>query len=254
MTLAPEATSLDMIERLAKAGVVISAGHTNAPYALVRAAMDQGLTGFTHLFNAMSPLGSREPGVVGAALEDQDAWCGIIVDGVHVDPVSLKLALKLRPHERFMLVTDAMPCVGSDQTAFNLQGKTIVLRDGACFDETGTLAGSALDMASAVRNAVAMLGLDLADASGWPAAIRPDSSAWRTRWVDRPRLLRRPGVAAGRRSAGAGHLDSWPRRPRGRRRAARCGRAQHAQGPHARPGDGADRRRRAPNRRTSRWA
>jgi N-acetylglucosamine-6-phosphate deacetylase len=165
VTLAPEATSLATIERLAKAGVVVSAGHTNAPYAAVRAALDHGLSGFTHLFNAMSPLASREPGTVGAALEDQRAWCGIIVDGVHVDPVVLKLAMKLRPHERFNLITDAMPCVGTDETSFELQGKTITVRDGACFDEGGTLAGSALDMASAVRNAVRMLGLDLADAA-----------------------------------------------------------------------------------------
>jgi N-acetylglucosamine-6-phosphate deacetylase len=113
----------------------------------------------------MSPLTSREPGVVGAALEDASAWCGIIVDGVHVDPVVLKLALRLRPHERFNLITDAMPCVGSDRPTFELQGKTITVRDGACFDDAGTLAGSALDMAGAVRNAVRMLDLDLADAS-----------------------------------------------------------------------------------------
>jgi N-acetylglucosamine-6-phosphate deacetylase len=165
VTLAPEETSLETIERLVKAGVVVSAGHSNAPYATVRAALDRGVSGFTHLFNAMSPLTSREPGVVGAALEDDRAWCGIIVDGVHVDPVVLKLALRLRPHERFNLITDAMPCVGSDETSFQLQGKTITVRDGACFDDEGTLAGSALDMASAVRNAVRMLGLDLADAS-----------------------------------------------------------------------------------------
>lgn len=165
VTLAPEATSLDTIERLVQAGLVVAAGHTDASYNTVRAALGRGLTGFTHLFNAMSPLTSRAPGVVGAALEDQGAWCGIIVDGVHVDPVVLKLALKLRPHERFVLVTDAMPCVGTAQTTFALQGKTIAVRDGACFDETGVLAGSALDMASAVRNAVTMLGLDLADAS-----------------------------------------------------------------------------------------
>ena len=165
VTLAPEVTSLETIERLAQAGVVVSAGHTDASYASVRAALDRGLTGFTHLFNAMSPLTSREPGAVGAALEDDRAWCGIIVDGVHVDPVVLKLALRLRPHQRFNLITDAMPCVGSAQTSFELQGKTIAVRDGACFDETGTLAGSALDMASAVRNAVSMLDLDLADVS-----------------------------------------------------------------------------------------
>ena len=165
VTLAPEATSPETIERLVRAGVVVSAGHSDAPYLAVRAALDHGVTGFTHLFNAMSPLTSREPGVVGAALEDQAAWCGIIVDGVHVDPVVLKLALRLRPHERFNLITDAMPCVGADETSFRLQGKTITVRDGACFDDDGTLAGSALDMASAVRNAVRLLGLDLAGAS-----------------------------------------------------------------------------------------
>jgi N-acetylglucosamine-6-phosphate deacetylase len=165
VTLAPEETSLETIARLAKAGVVVSAGHSNAPYGAVRAALDHGLSGFTHLFNAMSPLTSREPGVVGAALEDDKAWCGIIVDGVHVDPVVLKLALRLRPHERFNLITDAMPCVGTSATSFRLQGKAITVRDGACFDDDGTLAGSALDMAGAVRNAVRLLGLDLADAS-----------------------------------------------------------------------------------------
>ncbi|HTX51544.1 MAG TPA: N-acetylglucosamine-6-phosphate deacetylase [Caulobacteraceae bacterium] len=165
VTLAPEATSLETIERLVRAGVVVSAGHSNATYAEVRAALDAGLSGFTHLFNAMSPLTSREPGVVGAALEDGKAWCGIIVDGVHVDPVVLKLALRLRPHDRFVLITDAMPCVGSKRPSFELQGKTIQVRDGACFDGDGTLAGSALDMASAVRNAVHMLGLDLVEAS-----------------------------------------------------------------------------------------
>ena len=165
VTLAPEATSPEMIQRLAAAGVIVAGGHTNAPYALVRAALDHGLSGFTHLFNAMSPLTSREPGAVGAALEDERAWCGIIVDGVHVDPVVLKLALRMHPHGRFNLVTDAMPCVGSSEASFQLQGKTIEVRDGACFDAAGTLAGSALDMASAVRNAVNMLGLDLADAS-----------------------------------------------------------------------------------------
>jgi N-acetylglucosamine-6-phosphate deacetylase len=165
VTLAPEETSQDTIERLVKAGVVVSAGHSNAPYPIVRAALGHGVSGFTHLFNAMSPLTSREPGVVGAALEDASAWCGIIVDGVHVDPVVLKLALRLRPHERFNLITDAMPCVGSAETSFQLQGKTISVRDGACFDDEGTLAGSALDMAGAVRNAVSMLGLELADAS-----------------------------------------------------------------------------------------
>jgi N-acetylglucosamine-6-phosphate deacetylase len=131
----------------------------------VRAALAHGLSGFTHLFNAMSPLASREPGVVGAALEDAAAWCSLIVDGKHVDPVVLKIALRCRPLERFILVTDAMPSVGAASKSFVLQDKKITVKGGVCVDEHGTLAGSDLDMASAVRNAVKMLGLDLAEAS-----------------------------------------------------------------------------------------
>jgi N-acetylglucosamine-6-phosphate deacetylase len=165
VTLAPETTSPDMIGRLVAAGVVVSAGHTNASYATVRSALDRGLSGFTHLFNAMAPLTSRDPGVVGAALEDAASWCSIIVDGRHVDPVVLRVALRCKPHDRFILITDAMPSVGSDSVSFVLQGKTIAVKDGVCVDEHGTLAGSDLDMAGAVRNAVALLGLSLAEAS-----------------------------------------------------------------------------------------
>jgi N-acetylglucosamine-6-phosphate deacetylase len=165
VTLAPEIAGAAMIGRLAKAGVSVSAGHTNASYGQTISALDAGLTGFTHLFNAMSPIASRAPGVVGAALSDERSWCGIIVDGQHVDPVVLKLALKCRPVSRFMLVTDAMPCVGTNLKSFTLQGKTITVRNGACFDERGRLAGSDLDMATAVRNAVGLLGVSLADAS-----------------------------------------------------------------------------------------
>lgn len=165
VTLAPEVAGAEVVRRLAAAGVIVSAGHTNASYAQTLAALDAGMTGFTHLFNAMSPLASREPGVVGAALADPRSWCGIIVDGRHVDPVLLKLALRCRPVERFMLVTDAMPCVGSHQKSFTLQNKTIRVREGACYDARGRLAGSNLDMASAVRNAVGMLGVSLAGAS-----------------------------------------------------------------------------------------
>jgi len=106
----------------------------------------------------------REPGVVGAALYDDTTWCGIIVDGHHVDPVTLKLAMRCKRHDRFVLVTDAMPAVGSKADSFVLQGRTIRVVDGVCRDEQGTLAGTALDMARAVRNAISMLGLDLTDA------------------------------------------------------------------------------------------
>jgi N-acetylglucosamine-6-phosphate deacetylase len=175
LTLAPETTTPEMIRRLARAGVVISAGHTNARYSHIRAAIDAGLRGFTHLFNAMSPLTGREPGTVGAALEDIHSWCGLIVDGHHVDPVTMKLALRCKPINRFMLVTDAMPTVGMSGEYFMLQGRRITVRNGMCLDEAGTLAGSNLDMASAVRNATQMLQVDLATAvrmaSEFPAAF-----------------------------------------------------------------------------------
>lgn len=164
VTLAPETTTPAMITRLAQAGAVVAAGHTDADYATTRAALNAGMTGFTHLFNAMSPLASREPGAVGAALEDIDSWCGLIVDGHHVDPVVLKLALRCRPQNRFMLVTDAMPSVGSPQDHFMLQGRRITVRDGVCLDSDGVLAGSDLNMAAAVRNAHELMDLDLSAA------------------------------------------------------------------------------------------
>ncbi len=164
VTLAPECTTDEVIRALSDAGVLVCAGHTDATCSQIESALRQGMRGFTHLFNAMSPLASREPGVVGAALLDPCSWCGIIVDGRHVDPRVLRLALAAKSRERFMLVTDAMPCVGTDAQSFMLQGKRIHVRDGYCVDDAGTLAGTALDMGRAVRNTVAMLGLSAADA------------------------------------------------------------------------------------------
>ena len=175
VTLAPERTTPEMIGRLVAAGVIVAAGHTNGDYATIRAGLDAGVTGFTHLFNAMSPLTSRAPGAVGAALEDVHSWCGLIVDGHHVDPVTLRLAMRCKPRNRFMLVTDAMPSVGSDSKSFMLQGEAITAAGGICVNADGTLAGSDLDMAGAVRNAVAMLDVDIAEAarmaSRYPAAF-----------------------------------------------------------------------------------
>ncbi len=161
VTLAPEETTPDMIGKLAKAGVIVSAGHTDATYAQIRVALDRGLRGFTHLFNAMSPLTAREPGTVGAALEDQDSFCGFIADGRHVDPAVLRVALRCRRLDRMMLVTDAMPSVGTTNRSFMLQGRTITVKDGVPLAPDGTLAGTHLDMATAVRNAMELLGLDL---------------------------------------------------------------------------------------------
>jgi len=162
VTLAPEQVPSGFVSALASAGVRVALGHSMATYLETRAAMADGLTGFTHLFNAMRPLASREPGPVTAALENPAAWFGMIVDGVHVDPAVLRLAL--RGLAQPMLVTDAMPPVGANGSAFTLYGDEITVRDGRCLRRDGTLAGSMLDMASAVRNSVDLLGVGLTDA------------------------------------------------------------------------------------------
>jgi N-acetylglucosamine-6-phosphate deacetylase len=174
LTLAPDQVSPAIIARLNGAGVVVVAGHTAADYATTRAALDAGVCGFTHLYNAMTPLASRDPGVVGAALDDPYSWCGLIVDGHHVHPATLRVAIAAKTPGKCVLVTDAMPPVGSDNPTYVLNGQTIVMRDGICQSEAGVLAGSGLDMAGAVRNSVEMLGLTLAEASrmasSYPAA------------------------------------------------------------------------------------
>jgi N-acetylglucosamine-6-phosphate deacetylase len=162
VTLAPEQVPEGFIAQLAGAGVRVSLGHSMATYGQTRAAMSEGLTGFTHLFNAMRPLASREPGPIAAVLEEPEAWFGMIVDGEHVAPAMLRLAL--RGVGKAMLVTDAMPPVGGSSAGFRLYGQRITVRDGRCTTADGTLAGSVLDMASAVRNCVRMLGLPLAEA------------------------------------------------------------------------------------------
>jgi N-acetylglucosamine-6-phosphate deacetylase len=173
VTLAPERVPSGFIAALSKARVRIALGHSMATYAETRAALAEGLTGFTHLFNAMRPLASREPGPIAAALEMPSAFYGLIVDGEHVAPPMLRLAL--RGLGQAMLVTDAMPPVGGSRSEFRLGGKRIVVRDSRCVTADGTLAGAALDMASAVRNCVRLLDLPLADAlrlaSAAPAAF-----------------------------------------------------------------------------------
>jgi N-acetylglucosamine-6-phosphate deacetylase len=118
----------------------------------------------------MSPLGNREPGMVGAALDDERVTAGIIVDGRHVSPATLRIALRARSPEAFMLVTDAMPTVGGGND-FVLQGKHIRVENGVCVDDSGTLAGSDLDMARAVRNTVELLGVSLEQALYMAAAV-----------------------------------------------------------------------------------
>ena len=175
VTLAPELVPVEDIRRLTAAGVIVSIGHTDADYDTAKAAFAAGVTGVTHLFNGMGPFRHRKPGATGAALDNQDIWCGLIVDGHHIHDATLRLALRARPLDRFMLVTDAMPCVGAETKDFMLQGRSITVSDGMCVGMDGTFAGSDLDMAGAVREVVARAGLAVpqaaAMASSSPAAF-----------------------------------------------------------------------------------
>ncbi|HYG88066.1 MAG TPA: N-acetylglucosamine-6-phosphate deacetylase [Azospirillum sp.] len=169
VTLAPETVPAETIRTLAARGVRVSAGHTAATWEQAQAGIAAGVSGFTHLYNAMSPLGHREPGAVGAALAEDSVWCGIVVDGHHVHDAAVRLAWKAKPRGKLFLVTDAMPPVGvppSDIMAgdFQLYGQTVTVRDGRCVSADGRLAGSALDMATAVRNCVRRIGIPLEEA------------------------------------------------------------------------------------------
>lgn len=164
VTLAPERFATDTLRALAARGVIVCAGHTAASYEQLRDAFAAGVRGVTHLFNAMTPLHSRDPGAVGAALDDADSWCGLIVDGFHVHDAALRVAIAAKPAGKMMLVTDAMPPVGGEHEDFSLYGVPMTCRNGKCTTADGTLAGSALDMASAVRNTVQRVGLPLAEA------------------------------------------------------------------------------------------
>ncbi len=164
VTIAPELTSQDMISRLADQGVLIFGGHSTATYLQTRQALDAGLRGFTHLFNAMSQFESRAPGMVGAALEDKESWFGIIADGQHVHPATFAVAVAAKRKGYAILVTDAMATVGSECTEFKFDGVEIEVIDGCCRSRSGQLAGSDLDMISAVRNAIRFTGMDSLEA------------------------------------------------------------------------------------------
>ena len=191
VTLAPELAPPGAVRALVERGVTVAAGHTNASYEEMRSALEDGLTGFTHLYNAMTQLGSRAPGAVGAALDDRDSWSGLIVDGHHVHPAALRIALAAKGAEHLVLVTDAMPTVGSAAKAFILNGQTIVADDGRCVSPDGTLAGSDLDMATAVRNAERLMRVDQATAVRMASA----SPAYAMRMSDQRGEIR-PGLAA----------------------------------------------------------
>ena len=164
VTLAPECVPAGFVRKLAASGVRISIGHSEASAGFVMQAIADGATGVTHLFNAMPPLTARDPGIIGTALAEDRLTAGLIVDGIHVDPVSVKAAFAAKRSERIALVTDAMPTVGTSLDHFELVGRTIKLVNGKLSTEEGALAGAHLDMASAVRNAVRLAHIPLEDA------------------------------------------------------------------------------------------
>ena len=161
LTLAPEHCAPGTIRQLSEAGIRVCAGHTNASFDQVRAAIAEGLAGFTHLYNAMSPLAARAPGTVGAALDDPDTWVGIIADGHHVHPASIRIAHAAKAAGKLMLVSDAMSTVGSEDTSFEIYGEHIQLQDGKLVNAEGALAGSAIGLNDAVRYSHREVGLPL---------------------------------------------------------------------------------------------
>lgn len=175
ITVAPEAVSLAQISTLAAAGIVVSLGHSGTTFVEARAAAEAGATCVTHLFNAMSPLSHREPGMVGAALRAGSLHAGLIADGYHVDPAAISIALAAKNGPgRIFLVTDAMSTIGTDIESFDLNGRTIWRRNGRLELEDGTLAGADLDMNSAVAFMNNVVGTELEEAlrmaSTYPAA------------------------------------------------------------------------------------
>ena len=179
LTLAPEHVNPGQIKALTDAGIIVCAGHSAANFQQTMDAIAEGLSGFTHLFNAMTPLGSREPGVVGAALSDADSWCGIIVDCHHVHPATISVALRAKPKGKLYLVTDSMATVGSVTKSFELYGKTIHEDDGHLVNHEGRLAGSAISMIDAVRISHQAVGVALDEclrmASLYPAQFIGES-------------------------------------------------------------------------------
>jgi len=162
LTLAPEIEgSLSLIKHAKDRGVIVSIGHSIATYSQVCDAIEAGLSMATHIFNAMEGLGSREPGTVGAILANDNLKTGLIADGIHVHPMSMKIVIRVKGKENVFLVTDAMPPVGTNLGSFELYGKTIYVKEGGCYTADGTMAGSALSMNVAVKNIHQYVGIPL---------------------------------------------------------------------------------------------
>jgi N-acetylglucosamine-6-phosphate deacetylase len=163
LTLAPNRATPQLVEALARRGVLVSLGHSDASFAEAKAAVAAGARAFTHLYNAMSQLAGREPGMVGAALESPGSYVGVIADGHHVHDAALRVAFAAKPARRMMLISDAMPSAAGGPDRFELQGRTVMRKAGRLSLDDGTLAGSDLTMDAAVRYCVGRLGLRLED-------------------------------------------------------------------------------------------
>jgi N-acetylglucosamine-6-phosphate deacetylase len=164
ITLAPETAPTGAIGELVRRGAVVFAGHTEASYEQIIAAEAEGLRGFTHIFNAMSQLSGRAPGVVGAALSSPTSFSGLIADGVHVHVANMALVARLLGPKRTVLVSDAMPTLGSDQDWFELRGERIFARGLTCYTPDGVLAGSNLSLHDAIGVMMGQIGIELVDA------------------------------------------------------------------------------------------
>ena len=199
VTVAPENVSPAQIRQLVGLNVIVCLGHSNADAATVQAALDAGATGFTHLYNAMSPLTSREPGMVGVALADPHSWCGVIFDGHHMHPLAAKVALAAKPAGKLLLVTDAMSPVGTADTEFDLFDGKVSRHGDKLTDKEGRLAGSVLDMAGAVRYAIQ--SLDVA-----PDEALRMASLYPAQFLHTPHLGR---IAAGYQADMVLLDDSW---------------------------------------------
>jgi len=176
LTVATESVSMDQIERLNHAGATMSLGHTDADFQTAIRAQNAGVTCVTHLFNAMSQLGNRAPGMVGAALDSNMLWAGLIADGIHVDAVTIRVALRAKNGSgKIFLVTDSMATLGTELEEFTLNGRKILRRDGRLVLPDGTLAGADLDMITAVRFMVDEIGINVDEAlrmaSLYPAQV-----------------------------------------------------------------------------------
>lgn len=174
VTVAAETVTPEQIARLARASIIVSIGHSDASFEVTSAAIRAGATMATHLFNAMSQIGNRDPGVSGAALAHGSVWAGLIADGIHVHPATIGMALRSKAAAgRVFLVSDSMSQAGTDITSFELNGRTIYRKDGALRLADGTLAGADLTLDAAVRYARFSLGLELSEclrmASLYPA-------------------------------------------------------------------------------------